>query len=216
MQAKMRLVSLRDVEDGVAHARSTADQHALDMSAAEHERLIIPLREKFTALDRTSATTRAGLQETTRTLREHEARLASLEAQKRSTAAAIAVARRTHASYISGLSAQQPAPANPAILVAPAAQQPLAPANLATFVAPTTQQPLAPANLATSVVPAAQQPLSAGFTAPTTTQRQQPPASAAAKPSAPTAPAVTFAARTTMPPPTSTAPWSVVAARNRR
>ena len=71
MQAKMRLISLRDMEDGVAHARSTADKHTLDMAAAEHERLIIPLREKFTALDRTSATTRAGLEDTTRTLREH-------------------------------------------------------------------------------------------------------------------------------------------------
>ena len=152
MQAKMRLISLHDVEDGVAHARSTADKRALDMAAAEHERLIIPLREKFTALDRTSTTTRAGLQETTRTLKEHETRLASLEAQKRSTTAAIAVAERAHASYLSGLSAQQPAPANPATFVAPAAQQPPAAANLVTFVTPAARQP-ASANLASFVAP---------------------------------------------------------------
>ena len=152
MQAKMRLVSLRDVEDGVAHARSTADQHTLDMAAAGHERLLIPLRTKIAALDCTSATTRAGIEETTRTLREHEARLASLEAQNCSTAAAIAVAERNRASFISGLSAQQSASANPATSVAPAARQP-ASANLATSVAPAAQQP-ASANLATSVAPA--------------------------------------------------------------
>ena len=101
----MRLVSLRDVEEGIEHARTTtdqlaiitADQHALDLAAAEHERLPLPLRKKVATLDRTSATTRAGIEDTTRTLREHEARLASLEAQKRSTAAAIAVTERNHA-----------------------------------------------------------------------------------------------------------------------
>ena len=105
MQVKMRLVSLRDVEDGIAHARTTADQHALDLAAAELERLLLPLRTKIAALDRTSVTTRAGIEDTTRTLRGHEARLASLEAQKRSTAAAIAVAERNHASYVSTLPA---------------------------------------------------------------------------------------------------------------
>ena len=108
MQAKMRLVSLRDVEDGIAHARTTADQHALDMAAAEYERLLLPLRTKIAALDRTSVTTRAEIKDTTRTLSEHETRLASLEAQKRSTAAAIAVTERDHASYISGLCARSP------------------------------------------------------------------------------------------------------------
>ena len=68
MQAKMKLVSLRDVEEGIANARTsadqlaktTADQHALDLATAEHKRLLLPLQKKLDSLDRTSAATRAG------------------------------------------------------------------------------------------------------------------------------------------------------------
>ena len=144
-------------------------------------------------MDRSSETTRAGIQDTARTLTEHEARLAYLEAQKRSTAAAIAVAERNHATYISRLCAhsrqpppvsaaqQPPASANLATFVAPPAQQP-ASANLATFVAPTAQHPLAPATSAISTGLAGTRPL--GTTVP-----------AATRPSATIAPAVTFSAR---------------------
>ena len=203
MQAKMRLVSLRDVEDDIEHARSTADTHALDLVAAEHERLLLPLWTKIAALDRSSATTRAGIQNTARTLREHEARLTSLEAQKRSTAAAIAVAERNHATYISGLCAhsrqpppvpatqQPPASANLATCVAPAAQQPAA-ANLATFVAPTSRQPLAPATSAVSTALAPTQLLAPATSAVST-------ALAATQPLAPATSAVSTASAATRP-----------------
>ena len=91
----------------------------------------------------------------------------------------------------------------------PAAQQPPATANLATFVVPAATQPPAPANSAVSTALAAMQPL--GTTTP-----------AAARPSATTAPAVIFSARTNMPPPaprepsTSTTPWSVVVSSTHR
>ena len=134
IQAKMRLVSLRYVEEGIGHASSTADQHAVDLAATEHERLLLPLQKKLATLDRTSATTCAGIADTTWTLREHEARLASLEAQRRSTAAAITVAKGNHTPYTSGLCthSRQPPPV-------PAAQEPPASATLATFVAPAAQ-----------------------------------------------------------------------------
>ena len=126
----MKLVCFHDVEQGLAHARvsadhtssTTSDKHALDLATAEHERLLVPLREKLTTLDRHSATARAGLEDTTRTLQERETRLASLEDQNRSTAAAIAVAERAHVSFLSGFSVQQPAPTNPATVFAPAAR----------------------------------------------------------------------------------------------
>ena len=169
MQAKLKSVSLHDVEEGIANARTsadqlaknTADQHALNLATAEHERLLLPLQKKLDSLDRTSATTRAGMADTTRTLREYEARLASVEAQKCSTVAAFAVAKRNHTSYTSGLCAhsRQPPPvpaaqpgATLATFVAPAAQQPPTSANLATFVPPAARQP-ALANLATLVAP---------------------------------------------------------------
>ena len=163
-QAEMKRVSLHDVEEGLAHARvsadhiarTTSDKHALDLATAK--RLLVPQREKLTTLDRHSATARAGLEDTTRTLRERETRLAFLEAQKRSTAAAIAVAERADASFLSGLSAQQPAPTNSATLVAPPARQPPTSAKLATSVAPAARQ-LALASLATLVAPPAPQPL---------------------------------------------------------
>ena len=181
----MMLVSLQDVEEGVEQARTTADQQALDLATDEHERVIQPLRVKAAALISSSDAARAGIQETARTLREYEARLKSLDAQQRSNDAVIAVAERNHATYISQLcaqgSSQRPPPAH-------AASRPPAPANSATFGVPTAQQPLATVNLATFVVSAATQPL--GTTAP-----------AAARASATTAPAVTFSARTNMPPP---------------
>ena len=95
----MMMVSFRDVEEGIEHARTTADQHALDLATAEHERLFLPLRTEAAALDRSSETTRAGIRDTVP--RAHEARLTSLEAQKCATAAVIAVAERNHTTYIS-------------------------------------------------------------------------------------------------------------------
>ena len=60
------------VEEGIEHARTTADQHALDLATAEQERLILPLRTKAAALDSSSAATRAGIWDTARTLKEYE------------------------------------------------------------------------------------------------------------------------------------------------
>ena len=77
----MMLVSLRDVEEGIEYAQTTADQHALDLTTVEHERLILPLRTKAAVSDSSSAATRAGTRDTARTLKEYEARLDSLEAQ---------------------------------------------------------------------------------------------------------------------------------------
>ena len=149
-QAAMEQVSLHDVEEGLAHARvsddpparTLSDQHAFDLATAEHERMTAPLRAQLTTLHRHSTTARSGLQEpaasleaSTRTHRERETRVASIEAQNSSTAAALAKAERSHASF-SGLSAQQPAPPHSAAHAAPAAQQPPASANLATLVAP--------------------------------------------------------------------------------
>ena len=219
-------------------ARSIADQQALDLATAEHERIIPPLRAKAATLASSSDAARAGIQDTARTLKEYKARLKSIEAQKRSNAAVIAVVERNHATYISQLCAhsrrpppvhaasQPPTPTKPATFVAPAAQQPLAPAKPATFVVPAAQQPSATANLATFIVPAATQPpapaTSAVPTALAATQLLGTTASAAARPSATTAPAVTFYARPNMSPPaprepsTSTTPWSVVVSRTHR
>ena len=254
-QAAMERVSFHDVEEGLAHARvsedniarTIANKHALNLATAEHERLTAPLRTKLTTLNRHSATARSGLQDITKALEEttrvrgRESRLASLEAQTRSTAAALAAAERNHASFLSGLSAQQPDPPNSATLVAPAAQQTLAPAPLATSVAPTARQPPASANLATSVAPAARQPALANVatsvtppvpqllaldastvsTAPAATRPLCPTALAATRPLATVPPAVTFSARPTMPPPaprepSSSAPWEVVVSRAHR
>ena len=84
----MERVSLREVEEGLTRARVSAhdtartasDRHAIDLATVEHERLVAPLRAKLTTLHRHSATARSGLQDTTRTLREQEARVASLTA----------------------------------------------------------------------------------------------------------------------------------------
>ena len=77
----MMTVSLRDVEKRIEHARTTADQHALDLATVKHERLLLPLRTKAAALDHSSETTRAGIRDAA--VREHKARLTSLKAQKR-------------------------------------------------------------------------------------------------------------------------------------
>ena len=63
------------------------------------------------------------------------------------------MAERGHTSFLSGLSAQQPAPPHSATHATPAAQQPLASAHLATYVASAARQPPASANLATLVAP---------------------------------------------------------------
>ena len=159
----MRLISIQDVENGVEHTRTTADQHVLVLAAEEHQRTTMPLRKKAASLSSSSAAARAGIEETTRTLQGLETRLRLFEDHQRTTATDIAAAEREHATFTSRLGGQRgfqrtPAPANPATFVAPAAQQPLAPANLATPVAPAARQPPASANLATSVAPAARQP----------------------------------------------------------
>ena len=237
-QAAMKRVSLHDVEEGLADARvsddpparTVSDQHAHDLATAEHERVAAPLCAQLTTLNRHSATARSGrqesaraLEETTRTHREHETRLASLQAQTRSTAAALAGAERGHASFLAGLSTQPPAPPNFAALVAPATQQLLAPTHLATHVASAARQPPASANLATLVAPLVPQPLalstSAVPTVPAATRPLDPTAPAATKPLVP--PAVTFSARPTMRPPaprdpSTSTPWSVVVSRAHR
>ena len=242
-QAAMKRVSLHDVEESLAQARvsddhpaddhparTVSDQHALNLATAELERVAGPLRAQLTTLSPHSATARSGLQESARALeettwthREHETRLASLAAQTRSTAAALAEAERGHASFLSRLSVQQPAPPNSAALVAPAAQQPRAPAHLATSVASAARQPPALTNLATLVAPPIPQPLaldaSAVSTAPAATRPLGPTAPAASRSLVP--PAVTFSARPTMPPPaprepSTSTPWSVVVSRAHR
>ena len=217
----MMLVSLHDVEEGIKHALTSADQHALDLATVEHERTILPLRAKAATLDCSSEATRTGIRDTSPNLKKYEARLNSLKAQNRSTTAAIAVAERNHNTYISQLCAhsRQPPPV-------PAAQQPPASANLATSVPPAAQQPPASANLATYVAPAAQQtPATTNlstFVVPAATQSLDTTVSAATRSSAITAPAGTFSARPNTPTPaprkssTSTTPWSVVVSRTQR
>ncbi|CAN0392221.1 unnamed protein product, partial [Ascophyllum nodosum] len=98
----------------------------------------------------------AALVELTRTHRECGTRVASIEAQKHSTAAALTKAERIQASFLSGLSTQPPAPPT---------QQPRTPTHLATSVASAARQPPASANLATLVVPPVPQPLVLGTSA---------------------------------------------------
>ena len=96
----MMLVSPRDVEEGIKHARTTAAcagfgdrrTRAADPSAA---------RAKAATLDFSSDATRAGIRDMAWTLKEYETRLDSLEAQKRSTAVATEVAEGNHNTYIS-------------------------------------------------------------------------------------------------------------------
>ena len=102
----MMLMSLQDVEDGVEQAQTTADQQALDLATDEHEQAIQPLRAKAATLTSSSDAARARIQETARTLREYEARLKSIETQRRSNDAVIAVAKQNHETYISQLCAQ--------------------------------------------------------------------------------------------------------------
>ena len=189
-----------------------------------------PLCAQLTTLNRHSATARSGIQESARALeettwthREHETRLASLEAQTRSTTAALAVAERSHASLLSGLSAQQRAPPNSAALVAPAAHWPRAPAHLAISVTSAARQLPALTNLGTLVAPPVPQPLaldaSAVSTAPAATLSLGPTAPGATRPLVP--PAVTFLARptTSLPAPrepSTFTPWSVVVSRAHR
>ena len=240
-QAKTERVSLHGVEEGLARARVSAqdivktasDRHAIELATAEHERLAAPLRARLITLHRHSATARSELQESavaldesTRSHRECQTRVASIDAQTRSTAAALTTAERGHASFLSGLSAQQPAPPHSAAHAAPATQQPRPPVHLATSVASAARQPPASANLATLVVPSVPQPLALGASA-------VPTVAAAARPLGPTAPAatrsliapaVTFSARPTMPPPaprepqepSTSTPWSVVVSRSHR
>ena len=168
----------------------TADQHALALATEERQRTIMPLRKKAASLSSSSTAARAGIEETTQTLRELKTRLRLLENQERATAADIAAAEREYATFTSRVGGQKGSQRPPSDH--PAAQQPPATANLATFVAPAAQKPPATANLATFVAPAAQQLLapttSAVFTVQTTTQRRQTPTPATVKPSAPTAP----------------------------
>ena len=239
--AAVERVSLHEVEEGLAYAhvsddppaRTASDKTALDLATAEHKRVAAPLRAQLATLDRHSATARHGLQESTATLgeltqthRECEARVASFEAQKQSTAAALTKAERIQASFLSGFFAHQPAPPQFAAYAAPAAQQPRAPTHLTTSVASAARQPPASANLATLVVPPVPQPLTPGTSV-------VPTVAAAARPLGPTAPvatrplvlpAVTFAARPTMQPPaprephesSTSTPWSVVVSRPHR
>ena len=173
-QAELEKVSLHEVEKRLARARvsaqdeaiTVADRHAIELATAEHDRLASPLRSQLSRLRRHSATARTELQasaaalgESARTHRECETRVATIDAQERSTAAALATAERGHASFLSGLSVQQPAPPHSAAYAAPAAQQPRAPAHLATSVASAAWQPPTLANLATLVVPLVPQPL---------------------------------------------------------
>ena len=166
--------------------------------------MLLPLRPKAAALNRSTETTRAGIRDTARTLREHEARLTSLEAHNRSTAAAIAVTKRSHTTYISQLCvhSRQPPPVpvaqqppvltNLATSVAPAAQQSPTSPNLATFVAPASQQPLAPATYTVSTALAATQPLAPATSAVST-------ALAATQPLAPSASTVSTTLSATQP-----------------
>ena len=156
---------------------------------------------KAAALNLSAEITRAGIRDTARTLREHEARLTSLEAHNRSTAAAIAVAERNCTTYISQLCVHSRQP--PSV---PAAQQPPALTNLATSVAPAAQQSPTSPNLATFVAPAAQQPLApATYTVST--------ALAATHPLAPATSAVSTALAATQPlaPSASTVPTTLAA-----
>ena len=118
----MGRISLHEVEEGLARTRVSAetaaatdpDRHAIDLGTAEHERGAAPLLFKLSVLHghRTTAHTE---------LQECQARVTAIKAQDRSTAAALAAEKRRHASFLFGLSAQPPASANLATLVAPPA-----------------------------------------------------------------------------------------------
>ena len=121
----MGQVSLHEVGEGLARTRVSAetsaatdpDRHAIDLGTAEHERVGAPLISKLSVLHghRTTAHTK---------LLECQARVAAIEAQGRSPAAALAAEKHRHASFLSGLSDQPPASANTATLVAHPAPQP--------------------------------------------------------------------------------------------
>ena len=163
------------MEEGLARTRVSAeaaaatdsDRHAIDLGAAEHERVAAPLRSQLSVLHRHRTTAHIELQEC-------EARVATIEAQERSTAAALAAEKRRHASFLSGLFAQPPTPPHLATSVAPAARQPPASANPAALAAPPVPQPTA---MGASTVPTvAAVTRSLGSTAPAPTRLLAPPA----------------------------------------
>ena len=110
-RAEVGQVSLHEVEEGLARTRVSAeaatatdsDHHAIDLGTAEHERVAAPLRSQLTISNRHRTTAHTEL-------KECEARVAAIDAQEHFTAAALAAEKRRHASFLSGLSAQPPAP----------------------------------------------------------------------------------------------------------
>ena len=165
----MLQVSIEDIEDGIEHAKATADQRALDLATDEYDQVIKRLKAKTTLLHTSADAAWAVIRESRRTLRESEARLEIIVAQQRSTDAAIAAAERHHEFSISGQRAQGnsrvPAPAttasqflastNSATYTASAAPQPPASAKPATYVAPAAPQPPAKTKLTANTAPAA-------------------------------------------------------------
>ena len=238
--AAMERASLNEVEKGLAHAqvsddppaRAASDQTALELATAKHERVTAPLCDHLATLDRHSATEREELQvsttaleEMTRTHREREARVASFEAQKRSTAAALEKAERIRASFLAGFSAQQPAPTLSAIYAAPAAQKPRTRTHRTTSVASAARQPPASATLTTLFAPPRSTAYGSGRRRGSHCCRRGATARFhRSRPTGPLVPPVTLAARPTMPPPASrephdpstSAPWSVVVSRPNR
>ena len=237
--AVMERASLNEVETGLAHAqvsddpavRAASGQTALVLGTAEHERVAASLRAELATLDHHYTTECHGLQESataikemTRTHMEREARVASFKAQKQSKATALAKAERIQASFLAGLSAQQPAPPLSAAYAAPVAQQPRARAHLTTSVASDARQPPASANLATLVAPL-RQPMALGTsTIPTVAAAPRPLGSTVPAPTRPLVPPADALARHTMQPPApresrdapSSKPWSVVVSRPHR
>ena len=155
IQAKMLQVSIEDIEDGIEHAKTTADQRALDLATDEHDQVVKPLKAKANVLHTSADAARADIRASKRALQEVEARIETIIAQQQSTDAAITAAERHHESCISGLRAQGNTRVPP---TAPTALQSLASATSATYVAPTASQSLASAISATYVAPAAPQP----------------------------------------------------------
>ena len=109
-RADVGQASLHEVKEGLSHTRVSAetsaatdpDRHEIDLGTAEHERVPAPLISKLSVLHGHRATAHTELLEC-------QVRVTAIEAQERSTAAALTAEKRRHASFLSGLSGHPPA-----------------------------------------------------------------------------------------------------------
>ena len=106
-RADLARPSLHEVEEGLArtHVAASAatdpNRHAIDLGTAEHDRVASPLISRLSVLRGHRATAHTALLEC-------QARVAAIDTQERSTAAALSAEKRRHASFLSGFSDPPP------------------------------------------------------------------------------------------------------------